>query len=441
MAGATVSGLQIREALAEQVGGWVFLGSATGVGAANYIEDTIRLKGINLAAGLFDGCIVRIASGARAGERVYVDTLDPLTGFLYVTPSLTGVMAASDTYEVWQRGLDPDIVDRIRDDCLARFCSQWRPIAFSIITDGDMQESGVTHWTIAGGATRSKFFAQFPDAHWRRELRVVHTTAATDYVKSDSLYVNPGERFFLQTAVRAYVTATSAPATASIVVRDITNGADIPIGGLKTSQIGRGQGHISILWSIPAGCYEIQLWLKSDTDASTTAWGPIYCHKRTKTRGSLPDRITSKERVGNFYALTQINPAQSEQADFRFRRKIAATRYQVGAQVEVNFEVVTDIFAIGYSERGFFDRLQTDYFTAAGRTAGDAALTDCQKEYIVSSLATQVSKFMLDLYGESWQDDWVRNSSELAYWEGQFGPEPQYVEENTNAVYIPQVTV
>lgn len=442
MAAATVTGKEIRQALAEYMGGWVFLGESDGTSAASYITDTERLKGVNLPASLFDNCVVRIASGSKAGEMAYVDHVDFVNGRLYITPDLTGAIASGDDYEVWMRGIDPDIVDRLRDDCLARFCSTWRPTALTEITDGDLQDSGVTNWTVAGGATRSKAYSSFPDAYWRRELRVVHTTAATDYVKSASLYVNPGERYFLQCAVRAYVTATSAAATASIVVRDITNGADISLGGIKTSHIGRGQGHISLLWTVPAGCYEIQVWLKSNTDASTTAWGPFYCHKRDKTRKSLPDRITTKKRVGNFWVHSQVNPAQSEQADSFYKsNKLSVERVQVGSQVEVNFHTPTTNNAISYYERGFYDRLQSDYLTVAGRSAGDTASTDCPKEYIVAALAERVSKWMLDTHGAEWQDDWVRASTELAYWEGEFGPEPQYVEEVTTPVGVPQITV
>lgn len=444
MAAATISGKAIRQALAEQVGGFVFLGQATATGAANYITDTVRLQGVNLPAGLFDNCIVRIASGTRAGERVYVDTLDPINGNLYVTPNLTGATGSGDSYEVWLRGIDPDIADRIRDDCLARFCSIWRQVAVSLIPDGDLQAADVTHWTPSGGgAVPTKQFATFPDAAWRRELAVTHA-APTDYVSSDDVWVQPNERWFLQCGARGYVTADPGlPATAAIQVWDVEHSVAITLGGIKTSASGRGQSHISLLFTIPSNCYRIQFRLTSDTALSTTLWGPFHAHKRDKWRISLPDRITTKKRVGNFYEYTNINPTSSEIADFRFKfRRLSIEREQEGSQVQVNLmSGLTTTFAILYAERGYFDRLQTDYFTAAGRAAGDTAVTDCPKEYIVASMATQLSKWMLDMYGADWQDDWVRNASELAYWEEEFGPEPVYVEEVGSNLVVPQLVV
>lgn len=442
MAAATATGKEIRQALAEYVGGWVFLGESNGTSAASYITDTERLKGLNLPASMFDNAVVRIASGTKAGESSYVDHVDFINGRLYVTPDLTGAISSGDDYEIWLRGIDPDIADRLRDDVLSRFCSTWRPVALSVFTDGDLESSGVTSWTAVAAATRAKAFTSFPNAHSRRELQVVHTTAAADYVKSASLYVNPGERFFLQVAVKAYVTATSAPATASIVVRDITNGADITLGGIKSTHTGRGPGWISLLWTVPAGCYEIQLWLKSDTDASTTVWGPFHCHLRDKTRVSAPDRITTRKRVGRFYGLTSPSSSPSEQADTHYKtNKLGVERIQIGSQVEFNFERPLTNNAVVFFERGFYDRLQTDYLTVAGRSAGDTASTDCPKEYAVAALAERLSKWMMDNVGADWQDDWVRASSELAYWEAEFGPEPQYIEENTTPTVIPQLRV
>jgi len=443
MAAATATGKEIRQGLSEIVGGWVYLGAATAASNVAYIIDTERLQGVNLPASLFDNAIVRISSGTYQGETANVDHLDAINGYLYLTPSLTGALASGDTYEIWLRGIDPDYVDRLRDDCLSRFCSTWRPTALTDITDGDMQDSGVTSWSVASGATRTKVYPSFPDAHYYRALQVVHTTASTDFVQTASIYVNPGERYFLQVPVSAWVTATPGlAATASLVIADVQNAVALTQGGIKTTHIGKGQGWISILFTIPANCYEIRIKLYSDTNASTTEWGPFYMHKRGKTRKSLPDRITTKKRVGNFFTLTNVNPAQSEQADNMYKNnKLGVSRVQVGSQVEVNFDQPLGEQAVMYMERGFFPRLSASYFTIAARATGDAAATLCPKEYIVAALAERVAKFYMDIFGADWQDDWVRASTELAYWEGEFGPEPQWIEETDVPVMIPQIQV
>lgn len=444
MAAATLSGMTIRQLLVEQ-GDWVFLGAASGVGSASKITDAINLQGATIPSTKFDGCIVRIASGTRAGETSFVDTLDNSVGDLYLTPNLTGALAIADVYEIWMRGLDPIQVDRLRDDCLEKFCSVWRVNALSWLNDGDMNSSGVTNWTAAGGATRSKAFGSFPNAHSRRELVVVHTTASTDWVESDAVDVNPGERIFLQVPVKAYVTAAVAsPATASVLVVDKTNtNATITIGGLKTTHIGRGPGWISILFTIPVGCYQFAIRLKSDTNASTTVWGGINCHKRQKSRWSYPDRITTKKRTGGIFTTSQINPAQSEQADFVFKRPdfTRIERVQVGSQVELYVDPTFSEIPYFFHERGYFDRLCTNYYTVAGRLAGDAATTDCVKEYIAAKLAAKVAKYQLAKYGADWQDDWVRCEADDNYWEGEMGTEPRLVHENEVPVPVIQFRI
>jgi len=524
MAVQTVTGKQIRQGLVEY-GDWVFLGTQVGVTGASTtaIPDAERLKGLNLPSTMFDNCIVRIASGLLAGETSNVDYLDNVNGILYLTPALTGTLATNDEYEIWLRGIDPDIVDRLRDDCLQKFCSQWRVVPLTVVPNGDMEKQGnrvdvaivsstdaspiamttathglqtgdevfisghlvntnangswkitrtsataftldgsvalgagvggatgyvgsftaAPHWTIAATATRSIVFSQFPNAHSRHVLRVGHVTAATDYVKSDPIDVNPGEKFFLQVQVSAYVTATPAsPATASIVVQDLTNAAAVTLSGLKTSHIGKRPGWISLTWTVPVGCYQIELRLSTDTASSTTVWGGIACHVRENNRVSLPDRITSRKRVGTFYSTTSVQTVEA-QADLVYKAAPfqSIERVQVGNQVEVYVNPPLGEFALYFYERGYFDRLSINYFTVAQRFQGDHTPTDIKLEYAIAALATRVAKFYLDKYGEDWQDDWVRASADFNYWEGQHGPEPKLVAEVESQIFIPNLSI
>jgi|FLYL01.1.fsa_nt_gi hypothetical protein len=420
----TITGKQIRQSLVNL--SWCFLGTSTDNGSTDFLVDTARLKGANLPGSLFDNGIVRISSGPLAGNKVYVDRLDPLNGKLYVTPTLSQAIPSGTEYEVWLRGIDPDIADRIRDDALESMCSTWRINPITVIPNGDLQDDD--GWTGVSGATVSIAFPSISDAFWRRELVVNHPTSAA-YAESDDIFVNPNERFMLQVPVRAYVNGTYNPATATIVVRDYTNNVNVPIGGLKTQQTGPGLGWISLLFTIPSGCYRIRLRLHTNSDNSSTIWGPFACHRRQKTRHILPARIRSRNRVGNVFIMSNINPATSEQANFYYKfSTIAVERVQVGSQVELGFSPPLSEYGVYYYERGFYKRLQTDYYTVSGRVAGDAAVTDCPKEYIVATLAERLSKYMLDMTNSpQWQDDWVRNSSELNHWEREFGAEPRYV--------------
>lgn len=440
----TVSGLVIRQTLRER--GWCYLGAQVGAGNAAYITDTTRLKSVGLASTMFDGAVVRIASGARAGDTTFVDYLDQDNGKINVSPNLGGTgLADTDTYEIWLKGIDPDAADRLRDEQLRKTCSIWRVQPLCAIDDGDMESSGVTAWTAVSGATRTKAYASFPEIHGRRQLQVVHTTAATDYVHSNSIYVQPGERYFLEVPVSSYVTATSAPAKATVVAQDITNGAAISLGGIVTSHTGRGWGVISLLFTIPTGCYEIQIRLMSDTASSTTVWGHFNFHRRGRTRVALPDRITTIKRVGTTFRLNDPTSAISEMNDNRYKLAEWANveRKQTGSQVSLWFNPSLENTPVFYHERGYFDALQTDYFTTAGRATGDTATTDCPRDYIVAALATALSAEMRAIYPNDpyWQSAWVTASAELNFYEGQFGPEPVLIESNEEPVRIPQLRV
>lgn len=443
MAAATYTGAQIRQELATEHGDWVFLGEGVGTSAANYISDTERLQGANLPSGAFDNCIVRIASGTRIGETAAVDYLDAENGRLYLTTSLTGAISAGDDYEIWLRGIDPDVVDRLRDQALTKWCSAWRALPLTRIVDGDFEESGVTNWTVGGGATRTKSLAANDDELGGRwNLNVVVTTANTDYVESAGISVQPGQLFFLEAPVSAYVTATGAAATASLVVRDVDNGASISLGGVRTSHSGRGWGKISVLFTIPSGCYQIKIRLSSSTAASTVTWGPIACHRRRASRMNLPDRIRTLRRVGTQYLLTNPSSAASEQGqEYKVRQFKNTERTQVGNRVTLWFNPGLSEEAVWYYERGYFNALQTTYLTVAGRSTGDAATTDCPIEYAASVTAALVAEFYMQKYGADWQDDFVQAKSRWNYWEGQFGPEPKIVMENETPVYIPQLGV
>lgn len=440
----TTTGKAIRQALSTLIGGLVDIGQQVGSGGTTTtIVDAGNLKGRALPPSMYDNAVVRVSSGTRQGETTYVDYVDPSTGTIYLDPALTGALADGDEYEIWMRGVDPDYVDRLRDDCLQYLVSTWRQITLSCIPDGDLETSGVTNWVVVSGATRSKSLGGFPDAKSRWMLSVVHTTASTDFIDSGNVDCQPGENYFLEVPVQAYVTATSAPATATVVPYDVTNSANMTYGGIRIAHTGRGWGRLSLYFTIPADCYQFKIRLKSDTNASTTNWGQFSCHHRDATEFTLPDRIRSKKRVGHTFWTGQVTPATNwvNNTRLKFREYKNVEREQIGSNVVLFFNPGTSNNAIYFYERGYFARLESGYVTPAQRLAGDSATTDAPLEYAAAVLAEQLTKRMLDKYGSDWQDDWVRASTWSNYWEGEFGPEPQRIHENTQPVYIPDLRV
>ena len=510
------SGKEIRQGLVEY-GDWLFLGKQVGDSSATTIAipDATRLRGLALPSTLFNNSIVRITSGVAAGERTYVDYLDPNSGILYVNPALSSALADTDEYEIWMRGIDPDIVDRLRDDCLEKFCSQWRVVAFSQLPDGDMEDApetnliaitsstnatpivvtcasahgvvtgasvnieghlvnltangkwivtvtsttvfsldgsigtgngtagnvavrnGVPRWTASGSSIVNKINGNFPNTHSRQVLHVVGPTSATDFATSQAIPVQPTDRWFLEVPCSAFLTAaTQTLAVGTVVVRDVTNSADITLSGV-TTHTGRGVGMISVLFDIPNGCYEIHVRLGSSTNAATTVWGGMAMHERDQYRFSLQDRVTSRKRVGGFYTLERETESGTSDERYKNAPFQSIERVQVGGQVEIYINPNTQEFPMFYYERGYYERMNPNYFTTTHRLTGDLAMTDAQKEYIISATAARVAKYYLDKFGAEWQDDWIRASADFNYWEGQHGPEPKLVAEVESELYVP----
>lgn len=442
----TTTGKAIRQALATLIWGLVNIGAQAGSGASTTtLVDTLNYKGRAGSPGIYDNAIVRMTSGTLAGETTFVDYVDPATGTIYLDPALSGTPADTDEYEIWMKGVDPDDVDRLRDDCLDRICSVWRINPVTIITDGDLEDSGLTHWSVTAGgaATRTKGFASSPDAKSRRQLTVVHTTAATDMIESDTIEVQPGETYYLEVPVKCYVTATNAPATASVLPYDVVNTTNISIGGGRTTHTGRGWGRISLYFQVPTNCYIMKIRLKSDTAASTSVWGGFCLLHRNATEITLPDRVRTKSRVGKTFLTSQVSTSTNaiNNTRYKLREYKNVERVQIGSNVQLFCQPGFANNSMFFYERGYFDRLETGYTTKAQRAAGDIATTDAPLEYVAAVLAEQLTKRMLDKFGADWQDDWTRASAWANYWEGEFGPLPQHIFENEVPVFIPDLKV
>lgn len=448
----TTTGKQIRQLLASLLGGVCEIGAQAGSGASTTtIVDTQNYAGRAIPSSMYDNAVLRMTSGSLAGQTTFIDYIDGSTGTIYLNPALSGTPADTDEFEIWLHGIDPDYVDRLRDDALQYTCSVWRQNVMTVIADGDLQTTtngatpgDVSHWTVVGSATRTKGFASAPEAKSRFLLSVVHTTAASDFIDSDIVECQPDEIYFVEVPVKAYVTATSAPATATCQPYDADNSANIAFASaIRTTHTGRGWGKLSFSFQIPSNCYRFKLRLTSDTNASTTVWGQFACHKIHQTQLTLPDRIRTKSRVGRTFLTTQVQNSQQylNNSQRKIREYKNVERNQVGSNVVLWFNPELAYWnACYYYERGYFPRLQTGYTTAAQRSAGDAATTDCQIEYVAAAVAEVLAKRMLDK-DASWQDKWVRATAMLNYWEGEFGPEPQHVFENSVPVVVPQLRV
>lgn len=440
---ATVTGQAIRERLWR----WGLIqlaGVATG-GDTSYLTDTARLQSNALSETIYDDCIVRITSGTSApdGELSYVDYLDTANGRLYVTPSFTGAVASTDTYEIWKAGVDPDDVDRARDEALTAVCSYWNHYPLSVVPNAGYKEAlGSSNWEVllgSGSGAIAKATPSFPSEFFTDSLLCTNTDTADEGAESASIYVQPGQSWFF------YVPVSVRSGTAEVIIYDNTNGAEIDLNGTATETL-RGWSGIELTFSIPTGCEDITVRLVGQGATDIVEWGPVFMHPQGATVVPLPARVINRNRIGAIYKLRDYAIADQsiywgeEQMD----EVAGVRRQQVGDAVKLRFEEDLEDAPYVFAERTYYAALQTAYRNRANRTGGDLATTTCPIDYVVPALVRILAEQYMEKQPSQrdfWVNLWHRAMRELGVMERDFGPEPQAVQERGRVIYIPHVRV
>jgi len=432
--------LATGQAIREELQHWgiiKLLGQGTATGTTARIRDATRLDSIAFPSTEFDGAWVRLSAGAGDGEISRVDYLDQALGDLYVDPVFTAAPTSATTYEVYRAGVHPDDVDRARDQALIRICSQWALHPLSEVSNA-AYEDGVTNWT-ATSSTRVAGAMAFPNEFSRNSL-VVTNTGANGRVSSASIYCRPDMSFYL------HVPVSVRSGTAEIVVRDITNGADISLSGTATTATLRGFTAFEVTGIIPANSAEIQVWLRGQEATAVVEWGPVNFHWRNQRMIELDPRVTSTKRVGDIFMVTEpiaIGRSQTWGEEDRERISGVDTR-QVGDAVMLHLDEPLSDYPYFYEERIFYTALSSAYLTTANRTTGDAASTTCDLYYAAAGMVKILAETYLIKQPEDqvfWRSVLDRADRELSRYEREFGPDPKPRIERKSSYYIPVLKV
>jgi hypothetical protein len=419
---ATVTGLLIRQEL-ERYGLIKQLGQATATGAATYLTDVTRLQGTSLPATIFDGGTIRAtaAGGSAAGEIVFIDILDADNGFLYVTPDWSGSPTSAVTYEIWRAGIDSNDADKARDQALIRDCAQWYLHPLSEVSNAAyVEDLGASNWQVGGvsNETVTKATLAFPVEYSRDTIVLDSVDNANSYAESASMYVQPGQAFFLHVAVSA-----RGSATAGLKVRDITNSADITLTPAAPTKTGQGWTAFNVTGTVPSGCFEITVRLISQGATDVCEWGPVYFHWQGQKRIDLPARIISRDHVGPIGFIHDQMGANSATywGDERLR-EIPRQVEQVSDNVIVRLDQGMENRPYFYIERAFFSALQTAYLTAANRATGDTATTLANREYVAAATALRLATQYKEMDPEFWSNVEAQAGPIFSAKQREFGP-------------------
>ena len=423
----TTTGLAIRTEL-QRYGLARLLGQATATaGGTNRLRDTLRLNASPLAGTKFDGCYLRTTAlgGAAWGEQVMVDYLDSDAGDVYVDPVFTSAPTNTVTYEIWRAGINPDELDRLRDEALTTLCSQWFKVPVSVVENAGYIEQTADspdNWT-ASSSTITQEDADFPDGRFPHTILVTNS-GANGAAKSDSIFaVRASDSFYL------YVPVSTRVGTSKIIVRDITNGADIALSG-TTTETRRGWSGFEVSGQVPATCDAIQVWLVNTSASGVSEFGPVFMMPRETRQMPIRVQVNTKDDVGPVYSLTTY-PIASGQGNWgitdRQEEKNIRKIFNNGVgYFQWSLETLAKNRPHYYEERKFYTALSATYLTVAGRAAGDAATTVCPLDYAAAATCKLVAEHYALMYPSElpfWQTVLVVATERLNKYERKYGPD------------------
>lgn len=427
------TGREIREAVGMRRR-WVVVGVTTADGAAGQVVDTVRFQMDPYSTQTYQGDFIRFTSGSLAGKVARVVRLDPTTGTFYISPQLT--VPAGTRYEVWEYFINPDDVDRARDEALTTLCSTWRPQPITLVPDGDLMEPTVASWSVQD-ASLAKVTPSGPFRFGDKALRVTNT-AANGRAISAAFPARRAQRLFV------YVPVRPVQGTARVRFLD-GSGQELALTGMGARDVS-GDGSVSAIWGwsqVPSDG-TVALHLIGLEPNAIIEWGPINCHIVLQTRLVLPDRIRSRKRVAPGFSLLPITFQVQYVGNPQMAYGVHMERRQAGTNVELIFQP-----ALGpdrpyfYYERSFYSRLQNDYVQESDRATGDAATTTCPLEYAVAGTTFILAgmKMLENPEDRVWLAAQQEAARLLNIYEREFGAEPRFVEEEPNFYAVPQAMI
>ncbi|HXK34687.1 MAG TPA: hypothetical protein VNM91_11835 [Dehalococcoidia bacterium] len=410
-----VTGARIRERILEDYPELGFLGITTASGQTNYLIDTTRLNMSTLSPAEFGDAYIRISAFDinNNGYVGKVERIDPQTGRLYVSPSVSVAFASGGKYEVWSHGIRPDDPDRCRDRAFMERCSQMRLRALSVLSDCDT-------WSAATNATATAQQTTFPKQYAPKKLRVTNT-GPNGHVDSEVLLVQPGETYRLTGLVSVVAQ------TASIRVLNVTAGnTDIALSGQTTFTLD-GWQYVDVQFTVPAGCGQLRVAPGGASNGCIADWQALALLPTQAEVIECQARVASANDIGRLFSrLPQPGAVQSADRPGWF--ELPAARVRVADLLAIDFGYPAGAFGpVFYEERSYYAALQNAYLTASDRTAGDNATTDCPEAYIAAAT-------VVELLEKRRPDDALaltlqRARETLNYWERQVGPAPRTVVE------------
>ncbi len=384
--------------------------------------------------------IIAITSGSERGSRSLATGPPDSSGVVTVSPALSGQIDSAVTYQIWDGdGPHPDLIDRMIDLALREDCWRWLRTPLPYVPGGDIGEdlsvssnnlvnpAGTVIWTGTNATPTLPSLAP-PDEFVRRVLRVT-ASATSGYMESQAMDVDVEKRPGWH--IHALVRAGPAADAGRIVLRDLTNGADIT----PETALTRSREAFALLeskFTIPDDCEQIAIRLQCDanTDIADFAW--VQAWPDGQTRFSLPPRIVSKDHVGSVFTLQgdtfdQFRPVPwSGSVE---RRDVA------GTGVSLALTPAPDGKRVWFYEKDSFPTLTT----ATPAAADDDNTTWAAPAWVIAAAEYEIYKALARRDQRATPGRWdgmlLDAEIELGIMQGQYGADPMMVEDRAEPTY------
>jgi len=282
--------------------GWAedFTGSTTG-GVAATLIDTANLIDSAAPARRYEGYWIFIPtiSGNGNGNSRRVITDDPATGTLTVQANwTTGALVAATAFELYKAlttGAAPVTTTWFR--CLNRALVKCLYQSETIIgytpgDDWDMEAAGIGSWTASGGPTVTKATGAANSVFGSQSLRVANTLAG-GYAQSVTINVPSGYSMIVTAIGR------SNSGTGTLVVRDITNGADISLANtaLQINSVNQKDWTVvTAQFVVPSTCTQIAIRLTGAEATADIYWDCVQVLLQNRNEYDLPTWVSETWR-------------------------------------------------------------------------------------------------------------------------------------------------
>jgi hypothetical protein len=282
--------------------------------AATYLQDTRRSWTV-------DGHIGNVVTCGGKTLTVTSNTATKLTGAAWVAAgapgdnlpySITRKALAGTLYEIHYE-LRPDYLKESLNHAL-RVLRRRSYTLLTEVTDGDMETSGVTNWTVGpapGNCGTTKTVTAATVLNGTQALGVLNTVANA-YVQSVAIPVAEGQTWFAAAPFRCWV------GTAKLVAYDVTNLAEIKSWSAAVGQWAELGGDT---FTIPTGCKSMTIRLQGVGAVDSIYWDSVCVFDVARVLLALPTWVTEENHVRGLWYQPQgqAGPGDSHFINYQWR--------------------------------------------------------------------------------------------------------------------------